>query len=110
MFLVQVLHEVVSSSGFGRNAQGEKVERPQVQRGVTQDGKPIIGLVMCEGDADLVLDKAQQMDKEGLRQGDAGEGWRGGQAQRDVKGLMEVLDGSSSDEGDSDEEMDSEDY
>lgn len=46
----QVLHEVVSKSLHGRNAEGEKKRTVTVQRGHLTDGQPIIGMTMHQAD------------------------------------------------------------
>lgn len=47
----QLLHEVVSKSVFGRNADtGEKKKTIQVQRGQLTDGSPVIGMTMHKSD------------------------------------------------------------
>jgi hypothetical protein len=46
----QVLHEVVSRSLHGRNAEGEKKRTVTVQRGHLTDGSPIIGMTMHQAD------------------------------------------------------------
>jgi len=46
----QLLHEVVSRSVYGRNAEGEKKRNIQVQRGHLVDGTPVIGMTMLKDD------------------------------------------------------------
>lgn len=46
----QLLHEVVSRSVHGRNAEGEKKRNVQVQRGHLVDGTPVIGMTMLKDD------------------------------------------------------------
>lgn len=47
----QLLHEVVSKSEHGRNADtGEKKKTIQVQRGQLTDGSPVIGMTMHKSD------------------------------------------------------------
>jgi hypothetical protein len=46
----QVLNEVTAKSIYGRNAEGVKVQKAQVQRGALQDGTPIIGMTMLPDD------------------------------------------------------------
>jgi hypothetical protein len=46
----QVLHEVTAKSIYGRNAEGVKVAKAQVQRGTLVDGTPIIGMTMLPED------------------------------------------------------------
>jgi hypothetical protein len=46
----QVLHEVVSRSLHGRNAEGEKKRTVTVQRGHLTNGKPVIGMTMLKAD------------------------------------------------------------
>lgn len=50
VFAVQLLHEVVSKSIHGRNAEGEKKRNIQVQRGHLVDGSPVIGMTMDHQD------------------------------------------------------------
>jgi hypothetical protein len=50
LYCLQVLHEVTAKSIYGRNAEGVKVQKAQVQRGALQDGTPIIGLTMLPED------------------------------------------------------------
>lgn len=48
---LQLLHEVVSKSVYGRNADtGEKKRTVQVQRGHLTDGTPVIGMTMLKAD------------------------------------------------------------
>lgn len=47
---LQLLHEVVSKSLHGRNAEGEKKRTVQVQRGHLTDGAPVIGMTMHPAD------------------------------------------------------------
>jgi hypothetical protein len=47
---LQVLNEVTAKSIYGRNAEGVKVQKAQVQRGSLVDGTPIIGMTMLPDD------------------------------------------------------------
>jgi hypothetical protein len=50
MLWLQVLNEVTAKSIYGRNAEGVKVAKAQVQRGSLMDGTPIIGMTMLPDD------------------------------------------------------------
>ncbi|KAF8055385.1 FGT1 [Scenedesmus sp. PABB004] len=58
----KVLHEVTAKSVYGRNAEGKKVAKAQVQRGALTDGTPVIGMTMLPEDHALVLAKLEEIE------------------------------------------------